>query len=89
MQMEVTENSFIVLPAQVVLEQVALPFGFHVRSHFLLLLDDRLALHGREASMGLRSSVHILLDLKYIMFNYRFITTGGELSDWKIHNDCQ
>ena len=87
--MEVTEHSSVLLPAQVVLEQVALPVGFHVSSHHLLLLANRLVLHGREASMGSRSSVHILLDLKYIVFNYRFTTTGGELSDWKIPNDCQ
>ena len=87
--MVVIEHYSVVLPAQVFLEQVALPVGFHLSSLLLLLLVDHLVLHGREASMGSHSSVHILLDLKYIVFTYRFTTTGGELSNWKIPNDCQ
>ena len=66
-----------------------MPVGFHVSSHHFLLLADCLVLHGREASMGSRSSVHILLDLKYIVFNYQFTTTGEDISDLKIPNDCQ
>ena len=57
--MEVTEHSSVLLPAHIVLEQVAWPVGLRVSSHHILLLANHLVLHGREASIGSRSSVHI------------------------------
>ena len=59
--------------------QVAVPLDFRVSKLLLLLLADRLVLHGGGASMGSCSSVHILLDLKYIVFNHLSTLLVGRL----------